>query len=64
MHTIRCLDEKHPTLSKLLVAGTITIDKGEYIGKASDGVTVSIGTCGYEDAAERYLAARPTPDLW
>ena len=55
---------KFLTLDRLLQSGDIWIERGEYIGRASDGIIVSIGTIGFEQDAERYLRARPDPKDW
>jgi len=55
---------KTPILDSLIYAGTIWIEGTEYVGKASDGVVVLIGTVGWEKDTERYLTQRPKPEQW
>ena len=56
---------KHtPILAGLIASGAITMKDGEYVGTASDGVDVLIGSEGRESDAEAYLTDYPTPDLW
>ena len=55
---------KFPTLDALIKQGTVWQEGYQYLGRASDGTVVSIGTTNYERNAEYYLAANPTPDLW
>ena len=52
------------TLDALIAAGTVWVDDGEYVGRASDGTEVSLGYVGDEPAVARYLAANPTPERW
>ncbi len=51
-------------LQALIDSGTVWIDGGNYVGKASDGVDVDIGEVCYEDTVEMYLAEHPTPNTW
>ena len=52
-------------LEEHLKSGVIkVIGCSEYIGIASDGEEVALGTFGMEDNLARYLFARPTPDKW
>ncbi|UVG34474.1 hypothetical protein SEA_GAZEBO_105 [Microbacterium phage Gazebo] len=54
-----------PILDALIVAGHIHVSEhGEYVGTASDGTEVLIGQTFAADAAERYLADFPSPDMW
>ena len=53
-----------PRLSSLLDQGLIEVKDREYVGKDRDGIEISIGTVGYEMAAEDYLKHHPTPDTW
>ena len=58
-------DEKAKAiLEHLIKKGSVYIDSSEYVGIASDGIEVHLGTVGYEESLYRYLLARPTPDLW
>lgn len=57
-------EKKYPLLQQHLKEGNIFIDKREYVGKASDGREVLIGTVGMEDSLEDYLKHFPGPDLW
>lgn len=50
-------------LDKLIKSGDIRIDRGEYVGKAKDGVEVLIGEVGDEARIETYLQEYP-PDKW
>ncbi len=52
------------TLKALLLKGTVWIEDDEYLGRASDGVVISLGVVGHESGAERYLRANPIPDKW
>ena len=59
--------EPGPRLCELLASGDIWIDEEfgmEYVGLASDGVEVNIGTVGQEDALEWLLSLKPTPEDW
>lgn len=58
--------KKFPTLAAYLDNGSIWIDAdNSYVGKASDGTMVQIGTVGFNDkGTESYLVANPTPDTW
>ena len=58
------LDKKYPRLTALLTSGELWIDRGEYIGRATDGTECAVGTVGCEASAERYLTAHPGPDEW
>lgn len=53
-----------PILGGLIASGHIKVDKGEYVGIASDGKEVNIGWVGDEVRAERYLKAHPSPSDW
>jgi hypothetical protein len=53
-----------PTLAALLAQGTVWCEDGSYVGKAADGVVVSVGTVGCEKQTESYLSANPTPADW
>ncbi len=53
-----------PLLAERIESGTITIEDGEYIGHAADGVDVNLGTVGYESRVEKYLQAHPRPCDW
>ncbi len=48
-------------LARLMATGVVYFDR-EYVGVASDGTEVSIGTD--KESALRYLASHPTPDTW
>ena len=60
--------KKHENTEKKLQEyinnGTIWIEDDEYVGKASDGIIVGLGSVGEEERMERYLKACPTPDKW
>lgn len=48
-----------------LEAGTILVSKDEYyVGHASDGKEVTLGSRGDELTIERYLTENPTPNHW
>jgi hypothetical protein len=56
-----------PILDALLASKVIRIEKGEFVAIAKDGTEVSLGCAAIPEdfqAAERYLAAYPTPDMW
>jgi len=56
------LDQRiHETL---LGSGVIWNDGSSYVGTASDGVEVLLGTVGDEESLERYLTKNPTPSHW
>lgn len=65
--TPRTVPEFREAYKHLFAAGTIRIEKGEIIGRASDGVEVNLGSTidpvGVQRAA-KYLEDRPTPDRW
>lgn len=54
----------HPTLCGLLNANDVQYCDGEYIGTASDGVSVTFGMDGDESAIESYLSSHPSPSEW
>lgn len=51
-------------LESLLADGAIWLEGREYIGRASDGTEVALGSKDREDTIVQYLAIRPTPDDW
>lgn len=51
-------------LQKLIKAKKIFIDNGEYVGKASSGEEVSLGSIGDEKSVEKYLKSHPDPKDW
>lgn len=53
-----------PNLDNAINNGWVRIEDGEYIGTATDGTEISLGYKRDLQAAERYLAACPTPDTW
>lgn len=53
-----------PLLDSLLASGVVWVEGSDYIGRASDGVVVSIGIVGMERTAEDYLKIHSTPDTW
>lgn len=53
-----------PLLDHLLKDGSVWLDGREYVGRATDGVEVSLGSLGDEEWIEKYLSANPTPDTW
>lgn len=48
----------------LLAAGTIRVEGSDYVGTASDGTIVLLGTVGFEERLLDYLTFYPTPDKW
>ena len=59
--------DRHPLLWEHFTRQTAWAEglgSGEWVGRAADGVTVSFGTVGDEDAVERYLTSHPTPAFW
>ena len=55
---------EYPILKLHLSDGTIFIDSEEYIGHASDGIDIRIGSVGDEGRAEEYLKDCPNPTDW
>jgi hypothetical protein len=56
---------KHDTLDRLIAAGIVFVEAGEYCGIASDGEEVTFGLVGLDEASvERYLQIAPSPDKW
>jgi hypothetical protein len=56
---------KYPTLYSLIEQGLVWLDENnEYVGRASDGIEVSIGSIHDRERCERYLKDRPSPDRW
>ena len=51
-----------PILDRLILEGIVWVEVNTYVGKAADGVTVSLG-CD-KDQVERYLTANPSPSDW
>ena len=51
-------------IGNLVHSGKMFMEDGEYVGIASDGVQVILGTVGEEDRLARYLTDHPTPDTW
>ncbi len=51
-------------LEALLRSGAVWIEDEEYLGTASDGETVFLGSEGLEDSIYRYLSDRPLPEQW
>lgn len=64
IHTSKLRNPSFPRLTHLIEEGVIVAKDGEYVGKDRDGEEVSIGTVGYETAAENYLQHHPTPNTW
>lgn len=64
----RCGEVKTPTttpiLAGLIAAGHIVVTDHEYVGTASDGVEVRIGSDHAPELAERYLTDHATPESW
>jgi hypothetical protein len=54
----------YPTLSALLTSGDLWIDVDTYVGKAADGVEVTVGTVYNRAGVEAYLVEYPTPETW
>lgn len=53
-----------PNLATALANCWIFVYRGEYIGTASDGLRVLLGTVGDEAIIEKYLTQCPTPHHW
>jgi hypothetical protein len=52
-------------LADLITRGIVWIERGqEYVGRASDGVLVTLGSVGDEKQIIAYLTEHPTPDSW
>ena len=51
-----------PKLDALVTQGLIRLTPDGFVGKASDGVEVSMGIEAAQ--VERYLAHNPSPDRW
>jgi hypothetical protein len=60
--------KRPPTLlGQYMAAGIIWREGREYLGRAADGVVVTLGMCDDVDdayALECYLQEHPTPDTW
>lgn len=54
-----------PILDSLLASGVIYVLDGDtYVGRASDGVEVAIGSTFTPTVVESYLTVHPTPESW
>ncbi len=51
-------------LEALIRRGHVWVDGNEYVGKASDGVEVRLGSVGEERILGVYLLTHRTPDTW
>lgn len=51
-------------LNKLIKEGHIFLYNGEYVGIASDGIQVWMGSEGHEAYIIAFLVDYPTPDTW
>jgi hypothetical protein len=51
-----------PLLDHLVVRGVVCDRDGEWVGRAADGTTVSLGST--PEDAERYLTQHPDPKDW
>lgn len=58
------MDSTMETVRALLADGTIRVEGREYVGTASDGVVVSLGSVGEERQLLAYLLAHPSPETW
>jgi len=56
--------EEFPILASLIEQNLVCKEGSEYVGLASDGLLVSLGNIVEPHLVEKYLQARPTPDLW
>jgi len=54
----------HPILCRLFAAGIVWIEGTDYVGRASDGIVVQVGSVATEDATEDYLESHPFPSDW
>ncbi len=55
---------KTPTLDALIALGTVWIEDCDYVGRASDGTVVSLGSVYDAGGTEGYLCEYSTPDTW
>jgi hypothetical protein len=51
-------------LQLLIAEGRIWLDEEDYVGKAADGVIVSLGVLGGEKQLSEYLSTHPDPEDW
>lgn len=51
-------------LEKLLLSGDVWIEGTDYVGRASDGVIVSLGRTDERLSVEAYLETNPLPKNW
>ncbi len=58
------LDKAKAILNVHMTTGKIKVDKGEYIGEASDGTWVGFGDVFNMDGILRYLFNCPNPENW
>ena len=56
--------EKQTRLEFLLALGTLWVEGREFVGRASDGVVVSLGGLDERKQIEAYLLEHPTPETW
>jgi hypothetical protein len=53
-----------PHLDRALASGLVRLVDMEYVGTATDGVELTVGTILDKEATDRWLASYPTPDTW
>lgn len=51
-----------PILSRLIIRGVVWERNGEWVGRAADGMVVSLGSTPAD--AENYLSQHPIPEDW
>lgn len=63
---IEISQNEYPLLTALLASPEhrVRIFDGEIVGRARDGMDVTLGTVDTLADTETYLAAHPTPDTW
>jgi hypothetical protein len=53
-----------PTLDRLLADGVVWQEGRDYVGRAGDGVIVSVGSVDSPASTEDYLYTHPSPCDW
>lgn len=55
---------RYPNLNRLIQAGHVYVDSVDYIGKASDGEDIYLGSFGDEPILEQYFIEHPDKTTW
>ena len=55
-------NQKATRLEYLMAIKIVWVEGGEYVGRAADGIVVSLGSDRL--GVESYLETNPTPDKW